>query len=268
LSPVWVSYVGLHLYFVSESGVTWRTSLLHRPYFYLSVKRNSLRGETASTYLLQLQEAIKDHLERVDVQIEEAYREDLSDPAHLARLLPSWDFDSSETAESFAKKRFASAAGKEAQDRKDDAKMPSRRLFLKLSFSNVKSLVEARDELRKIVRRNREVHQRRQEEERRMGGYIGEKKKKSFYSSSSLTDGFSSSSRSALEGASRTSGKHLGGGGNEEEDDEEGDVLELIDDLFEADVLYIARCCIDLKLRCGLWHDVKKSSVSMADPLE
>lgn len=67
LSRLWFSYAGLHLYFVSESGVTWRTSLLHRPYFYLSVKRNSLRGETASTYLLQLQEAIKDHLERVDV---------------------------------------------------------------------------------------------------------------------------------------------------------------------------------------------------------
>lgn len=60
-------HAGLHLYFVSESGSTWRTSLLHRPYFYLSIKNSSLGGQTVTTYLPQLQEAIKDLLERVNV---------------------------------------------------------------------------------------------------------------------------------------------------------------------------------------------------------
>ncbi|CBZ50569.1 DNA polymerase, related [Neospora caninum Liverpool] len=242
---------GLHLYFVSETGATWRTSLLHRPYFYISLRR------TRASYFEQLKEALMDLLGDAEVRFEKTFREDLSDPVHLGPLLPGWQAP-------------------------EESKTSSLREFVQISFANVKQLVDARDELRKIVRRNQEARDRQREEER-LANFAEKTKAKNGAFASHTQSRFAApddmnfadvafrncagderDGHDPQRGGRREDGK---GRGRKTRQEQGEDVTALIEDVFEADVLYITRCCIDLKLRCGLWHDVHRSSSALASPV-
>ncbi|KFG43726.1 DNA polymerase [Toxoplasma gondii p89] len=215
---------GLHLYFVSETGASWRTSLLYRPYFYISLRR------TRASYFEQLKEALMDLLGDADVRFEKTFREDLSDPLHLRTLL----------------------SGGPAPDEGTNSSL---REFVQISFANVKQLVDARDELRKIVRRNQERRARQREEERLASFAEKTKAKDGAFASYSharfaapddinFADIAFSNSCQADEGRD---GRDMPRGGRQEDSKnrrkkQQGeDVTALIEDIFEADVLYITR---------------------------
>lgn len=134
--------------------------------------------------------------------------EDLSDPSHLAALGPA---DPSVTCDALGPKL-------------------RRRDFLKVSFANVRSLVEAREELNRLARQNAAADAREKERRRFGEGSVGLNQGHRQAGEAIAASGFGCNG----EGGLQTSAE-----GRPE--DSAADLLRLVEALFEADVLYIAR---------------------------
>lgn len=137
--------------------------------------------------------------------------EDLSDPSHLATLGPA---DPAITCDSHG---------------------PKLRLrdFLKVSFANVRSLVEAREELNRLARQNA-ASDVREKERGRFGGRENSGRHRQEISDGAVEDSLNFGQEAISEGV-------RGGGKGTRPEDSTADLLRLVEALFEADVLYIAR---------------------------
>ncbi|XP_026189746.1 uncharacterized protein LOC34618916 [Cyclospora cayetanensis] len=157
------------------------------------------------------------------VEVTRAPVEDLSDPSHLARYGPGDPATSCDAFGSLKRKRD----------------------FLRLSFPTVKELVEAKQDLARIVRQNAAAFAKASITSLRSFP-LGQEKE--------LADANDASSRSR--------------GGAAKEPSAAADATEMIDEIFEADVVYLTRCAIDLNIRCGRWYRLTRSSASSCSHAE
>ncbi|OEH78711.1 DNA polymerase family b protein [Cyclospora cayetanensis] len=197
---VWASE-GLNLYFVAADGGVFRTTLLHRPHFCVALRRKGPDDWQA------VASALGERLCKYNVEVTRAPVEDLSDPSHLARYGPGDPATSCDAFGSLKRKRD----------------------FLRLSFPTVKELVEAKQDLARIVRQNAAAFAKASITSLRSFP-LGQEKE--------LADANDASSRSR--------------GGAAKEPSAAADATEMIDEIFEADVVYLTRCAIDLNIRALL----------------
>ncbi|KAF8819072.1 hypothetical protein IE077_001744, partial [Cardiosporidium cionae] len=69
-------HAGIHLYFVTDEGTTWRTSFIFRPYFYVGISDKAFMEPIKSTLMKKL--------EKLEIEIQDVERSDLAAPNHLA----------------------------------------------------------------------------------------------------------------------------------------------------------------------------------------
>ncbi|KAL8432970.1 hypothetical protein Efla_001178 [Eimeria flavescens] len=115
-----------------------------------------------------------------------------------------------------------------------------KRDFLRVSFKSVRELVEAKQDLRRIAVRQNAAAAAKAAERR---GVRGDQEE-----TDECTEAQDAQAAINMEGVA-------------------ADATVLVDEIYESDVLYVTRCCIDLNIRCGRWYRVSRTGPSVNDKL-
>ncbi|CRG93880.1 DNA polymerase epsilon, catalytic subunit a, putative [Plasmodium gallinaceum] len=237
---------GVHLYFVSDNNKTWRLTLFYRPYFYLKTK-NIYNYEEVTKFL-------KKELDKYNVEIEYIKKEDLSLYDHLNR-----------------KRSYLS------------------NIFFKVSFDTIDNLMSARDFLSKIIERNKK---NKKEYNSNYDRHIFNEDELSCSKLEFSCKNDYSYSYTKYEEQNEKAQKKKYGTKNDEEEEEKRkinkkydnglintnnnlnmneiivntkkhvlskeEIMSEIVEIYEYDVKYITRICIDKNIRCGLWYKITR----------
>ncbi|ORM39971.1 DNA polymerase epsilon catalytic subunit A [Babesia sp. Xinjiang] len=210
-----VSRTALALYFVSEDGSEWHTTVVHAPYFYVSV--------TSAMHL----HMVRDYLDTKfasksigPVVLEPCVKVDLSLPNHIERFDP--------------------VTGRA---------MHGTRHLIKISFNTIDQLERARILLQSLKQKFVKKEDGSSEHNTGLASlttqYVHDEYFSHQYGSSQLENLHFLSNR--------THQIH------EDTEMEKGaDCLLHLGDIYEHDVRYVNRVCIDLSIRCGTWYDVDR----------
>lgn len=232
---------GAHLYFVSDNNKTWRLTVFYRPYFYLKT-RNIYNYEEVTKYL-------KKELEKYNVEIDYVKKEDLSLFDHLNK-----------------KRSYLN------------------NIFFKLSFDTIENLTGAREVLVKLIEKNKKTAKEANSNNNTNKNLFNDDE---FTSTTKIDLGNKQNEYSCSynkyddsHGMGHGTGK---GKGNKREDEKnkchntgndnklnmnevivnpkrkilsKEEVLTEMVEIYEYDVKYITRICIDKNIRCGLWYKV------------
>ncbi|KAL8452745.1 hypothetical protein Emed_001309 [Eimeria media] len=243
-------YSGVNLYFVCSDGTTFRTTLLHRPHFIVAVKRT--KGLDCDAVASALGEV----LSKYNVEIDRAKVEDLADSSHLARFGPG---DPAHACDAFG-----------ALKRKRD--------FLRVSFRSVRELVDAKQDLRRIANsgsvRTTEslllmISAAYRSTSNRTVAAAGSRRPVGFLLRQNAAAIAKAAERGGLKNAEDEGDEASGIHGDPQSalnlEGAAADATVLVDEIYESDVLYVTRCCIDLNIRCGRWYRLTRTGPSISD---
>ncbi|UKK02958.2 DNA polymerase epsilon catalytic subunit [Theileria orientalis] len=208
----------LSLYFISEDGTEWNTSVIHSPYFYVSV----LKEEYIDVVLQFLYN--KFQVNSIGpVLLEPCKKIDLSLPNHLEKVDP---------VEGVSKHNVAT--------------------LIKISFKTIDQLERGRDMIaamkRQYERDNLLINAANDYDEFDEDVSYNQVDR-------NMYDTYNLNNRDHLEysiGEMSSSQKTLS-----------NQTLRFIGNIYEHDVKYINRVCIDLSIRCGTWYEVQREDFNV-----
>lgn len=229
---------GAHLYFVSDNNKTWRLTVFYRPYFYLKT-RNIYKYEEVTKFL-------KKEMEKYNIEIDYIKKEDLSLFDHLNK-----------------KRSYLN------------------NIFFRISFDTIENLTGARDFLVKLIEKNKKSSKEAGSSNNSNNKYLfnedefcsGNKadadnqQNEYSYSYDKWDDGSGLGNEKGIKKEDDIN-KSFGTGVNDKLNMNEvitnpkrkiltkEEVLAELVEIYEYDVKYITRFCIDKNVRCGLWYKV------------
>ncbi|CAD2095637.1 DNA polymerase epsilon catalytic subunit A, putative [Plasmodium vinckei lentum] len=250
---------GVHMYFVSDNNKTWRLTLFYRPYFYLKTK-NIYNYEAVSNYL-------KKELGKYNVEIEFVKKDDISLFDHLNKkrsylnnIFFKLSFD---TIENLVRSRsFLERIIERNKKSKDDNN--DKHIFNddELSYSKLEFSCK-NDTYVKYEQGNDD-----KEKEQVNGLTNNDDKNKDNYNNTET--------ETKQKGNKFTNNEKGSSGGNTIETSNnilnmndiivnmkkiilsKEEIMSEIIELYEYDVKYTTRLCIDKNIRCGLWYKVTR----------
>ncbi|CAC9696379.1 DNA polymerase epsilon, catalytic subunit a, putative [Plasmodium sp. DRC-Itaito] len=243
---------GVHMYFVSDNNKTWRLTLFYRPYFYLKTK-NIHNYEQVTKFL-------KKELDKYNIEIDYVKKEDLSLYDHLNK-----------------KRSYLS------------------NIFFKLSYDTIENLMSARDFLVKIIERNKKQNKNYNNSNNDKHIFNNEELSysqldfsyKNEYSYNKYDDQkentqkqqFTTNITEEDDKKRKLNTKNNDNNNNNTNNSNNNnnilnmndiivttkkqilskeEIMNEIIEIYEYDVKYLTRICIDKNIRCGLWYKVKR----------
>ncbi|VWU50294.1 DNA polymerase epsilon catalytic subunit A, putative, partial [Hepatocystis sp. ex Piliocolobus tephrosceles] len=240
-----VKKTGAHMYFVSDNNKTWRVTLFYRPYFYLKI-RNIHNYESVTKYL-------KKELEKYNVEIDYVKKEDLSLFDHLNRkrsylgnILFKLSFDTSENLLSAKDYLFRIIERNRRNKGKSELENSEKHIFDDnddSSNSKFEFLHNTDFEISKEPKNNMNVTKEIDTKN------INNNSDKDKNDNSNIKNDVINCEKIVMNEIITTSKKQI-----LSKEEVQSEIMEI----YEYDVKYVTRLCIDKNIRCGLWYKVKR----------
>ncbi|AFZ81656.1 DNA polymerase epsilon, catalytic subunit a, putative [Theileria equi strain WA] len=211
----------LSLYFVSDDGSEWHTSIIYAPYFYVSITDPGCVDVT----LQFLYNKFKSH-SIGPVLLEPCTKIDLSLPNHLEKIDPT-----------------------------DGTSKHNIGQLIRIYFSTVDQLERGRDLIVGLKRQFEKEIALHTDLSSTLGyDPANESSVKSAFSESFLYNDSENSLNLAYQDSWKYKNEHFEG-----KKYNTNPSISNIGDIYEYDIKYVNRVCIDLSIRCGTWYDVERN---------